>query len=307
MNGAPERVVGIRYKIIADTPDYRGGPIIYGMRSFYNPDSSEPWTYYDLQTNLYSAWIENPVDVCIQQQTGVIHWQEIGLWVSVPDPAGLGRVGIQWVGDRAARIFTRFEGSIDHFPGATKIETIYQGDLSKQLIEVTLLQGPQVVGPATGWGSRLSPNTLNCDPLLPLGVLYRQWDILVSVQWQGPQFIGRILLPDAQAKYLMPDRLIEFISENLSPGISGPFRLSIVLPEYKIEGGEWQPLTHWRVSVKTDRPDLPRPNLVGWGVRRTDVIGYPLIEFSNDGGDYLTVGDILLLNSNTPCGQDCWK
>jgi len=298
----------MRYKIIADTPDPRGGPIIYGVRQFYNPDSMEPWTYYDLQSNIYSAWIENPVDVCAQQQTGVIHWQEIGLWVSVPDPAGLGRVGIQWVGDRAQKAFVRFEGSIDRFPGATKIETIYQGNLSKQLIEVTVLQGPQVVGPAEGWGSRLLPDSLTCDPNLTLGLVYRQWDILVSVEWNGPQFVGRVVLPEAQAKYLMPDRLIEFISENLSPGISGPFILFVFLPEYKVEARDWTPVREWKVRVKADRPDIPRPTLVGWGVKRRDVIGFSTIEFSNDGSDtYLRVGDVLSLDLVPPCRQECWK
>lgn len=308
-HGAPQRVIGFRYKVIADTPDHRGGPIVYGMRSFYNPDSSEPWTFYDLQSNIYSAWIEHPVDVCSEQQTGVIHFGEIGLWVSVPDPAGLGRVGIQWIGDRAARTFSRHQGSIDRFPGASKIETIYQGDLSREILEVTVLQGPQVVGPAEGWGSTLQPNTLLCDPTLPLGITYRQWDILVTIGWQGQsQFVGRAVLPEAQARYLAPDRMIEFISENLSPGVSGPFKLAILLPEYRTDGGEWQPVRAWRVRVKADRPDISHPTRRGWGVRRGDVIGFSYIEFSNDGSDtYLGVGGMLTLDQTPPCGQECWR
>ena len=280
--------------------------ILFIARSFYNPDRTEPPGFYQIETNLYSYWIQ-------YEDTGCLGWppysplppfhSQSGLWSSIPDypaaddnfPIALkGRVGVR---PADVIMFPRQNSGIDNIPRLTKIETISQQNMTAKDIAFELSRGETFVGDLSNWGYRFDPSRSDnlpssCLPDLPSGHTYRKWHLIAV--FEGRSYAWDFALPEQQARYLDPSRMIDMVTEFFET--AGSFQAFVWDFAVQDENRQdWQPIYKFIVTYQV----FPDRN-TGSGVKIGSYQGRNILEFSNDRTDtYAQLGDILILDTSS--------
>jgi uncharacterized protein (TIGR03437 family) len=306
---SPQRPVGSRYKIRinANADNDQVIKILYAARSFVNPNRTEPAGFYQLEFNLYSYWLRYPDIGCLgwppRSPTGEVFHSQGGLWVSVPDypateptfPRALrGRVGIR---PSNLQRYPRQSSGINNIASLTKIETIGQQNMVGKDIELELVRGDTFTNDLSNWGFRFDPNRSDnlpssCLADLPRGSVYRRW--LVTARYDGETFRWDVALPEEQARFLDPNRIVDFVTEFFE--LRGTFQVFAWDFFFQEEGQPaWIPISDFKVTYQV----LPGRN-TGSGVRIGTYQGRRVLEFSNDRTDtYAQLNDIITLSDST--------
>jgi hypothetical protein len=248
-------VVGARYKFRIDANSSPTIKIAFGWHRFYGPGSET----YLLETNLYSDAFRYTDHVCTTWPLQGQYLSAQGsLRVAVPDYNLHGRTGAQTVDPI---MFPRQTYEIDGIDGLWKTDMISQLNINGLDGSVAITRGP-IVTDKTGW---------KCDGTLG-GSVYRQWDVLVTID--GAPFSMRFALPDNEARYFYPWEIFSFGTEFFKQ----PGAIKVFLWDFEIQQENqtyWRPLTRWQVTRQDDSINED-------GVRLATYNGKRVIEFSNE-------------------------
>jgi hypothetical protein len=278
--------------------------ILFMARSFFNPARAEPAGFYQIETNLYSYWIRYADTSCLgwppRSPTNEVFHGQAGLWISVPDypaadpsfPAQLwGRVGIR---PFDAAMFPRQNAGIDNIPHLSKIEAIGQANVTGLDIAVEITRGTVFSDDLLNWGYRFGTSRADNSPAacvagLPAGHLYRRWHVTAAID--GKRYESVVALPEQQASYIAPNRLLDMVTEFFE--LAGDFQAFVWDVAYQDEGdAAWRPVTQFVVNYQ----NFPTRNL-GSGVKVGAYLGKRVLEFSNDRTDtYARKNDVLTIS-----------
>jgi hypothetical protein len=271
----PQDVIGLRYSTrIESIKPGKNFVILFGGMAFHNPGQKET---HRIEANIYSYWVAYKDTLSVPWppgRNGIVHNNEGGLWVSVPDYNREGFVGLRHRNRATFDLFPRMNSGIDNIAGITKIETIAQQNMIGKDIYVEVTNGGirRFAAPQQGWGGRyrLENEKQVSSEVLPAGT-YQAWNIRVA--FDGVEYAWEAVFPADQAKYFAPHQIIHFVSEFYE--METKICCYIWNPQILREGkGQWEDLTRWKYHYQAG----PDP----YGPRLAEAGGRHVIEMSND-------------------------
>ncbi len=296
------KAVGFRYsfRVNANAGNTPSSKILFFARGFYNPNRTEPYGMYQIESNLYSYRVNYTDAGCLGwPPMGQRFLDQSGLWVSIPDyPASDPNFPVQLKGRIGVRpsdvlMFPRQNSGIDGIPYLSKIETISQTDVTGKDVSIELTRGSVFTNDQANWGYRFDPTRADndpnaCSPDLPSGFEYQVWHM--RAMFDGQSYQWDFAMPVDQALYLDPNRMINIVTEFFE--MSGFFQVYVWDFTVQDEGSStWQTIKSFIVNYQ----NKPKRN-TGSGVRLGNYRGNRVLEFSNDRTDtYAQLNDVLTL------------
>ena len=273
--GNPSDITGVQYKLQVVTNQSQSIRIVFGSEHTYTPGSA---IGYLIESDLFSGSLTFKNGGCTTSPPlGTYIDGQATLRNAAPDyPYNYGQQpalgsGINTSDSVNWPIQTYL---IDNIPNLYKTEAISQFNVNSLEMSVTIQRGATLT----------DVSSFQRCGLPMLSGVYRMWTITTQVTGH-PTVVNQVVLPDAQARYLLPVTSMQFASEYLN--FPGTFTVQYWDFAYTRESNPvWTPVSTFITEYNYDG------NGQDYGIRVVSVDGQDRVEFSNVPGNSYLPGNL---------------